>query len=65
MGFLGQDITEAGPEVSVNSYTFVYDMSPEGDVTDAEESIDGAGDAASPMDGWYVANAWYSWGWGK
>jgi hypothetical protein len=52
-------------EVSLDArnYTFVYEMGADGSITDAGEPLDGAGDATTPIDGWYVSNGFMGWGW--
>jgi hypothetical protein len=61
-GWLLEAIT--GEEsLGARNYTFVYDMEEDGDVSPAENPIEGAGDSDTPVDGWYVSNGFFGWGW--
>jgi hypothetical protein len=52
-------------EISDTNYTWIYEMGEDGQVEAAAESIAGAGDSATPVDGWYSSNGFFGWGWGK
>jgi len=62
LGWMQESLTGA-TTLGAYNYTFVYDMAEDGDLTDALDPITGAGDAEIPVDGWYVSNGFYGWGW--
>ena len=64
MGWLYTNVT-GETELSTPNYTFVWPLAADGLIADDAEWVPGAGDSATPVDGWYRSSAMMGYGWGK
>jgi hypothetical protein len=64
IGYLYTDVL-GDAELSATNYTLVYPVAADGLFETDAEPIEGAGDSAIPINGYYAARGFYGFGWAR